>query len=457
MLRFIVSCFLYLGITSNLAAVECDNYIGIGFSSPYAKLFGYPSRISFENFVIEGEESIVDVSKVIGEQGITNYLEGALNGEYPLEFNGLSEKNNALDFALMHRVDPDLILRLRDSGLSETLYYWRVQFLSRRLSPTVIDEYLLSGNDVNDMKLNKMNLGNFALANNHFELLAKFLRNGGDLYTGKLADISNLSIESRLKFSNLMDFDVYRKKYKQQKEHRVKFEQKPIDNPEYAYFHSTSCEKLNDWTIEKQDIEKLIKQAAKECTQNTLECIQEINPIVAEIYMRRELYKKLSKFKAKHLEKVDEFHLLDQSLLGDFKWNYLAYEKFLVDKTLHLYQKKGVDEIKLYRLSKLGRIIANNKELTEYLMRTIPNIKDRIYLGKNLAYYVTLESDSKEYLQWFYKQYGNVNQLYGVNFYTANLIESIYRPSLNKRTHLYKSMGLKENKFDIYFREGLTK
>jgi hypothetical protein len=462
MFRFILSFFLYLGITYNASAIECENYMGSGFYSPYAKLFGYPNTIypghGFgDNLSRKGEPSIRDVLDIIVLHGTEKYLEGALNGAYPLEFNGMTERNNALDFALMHRVRPELIGRLRDSGLSASLYYWRVRFLARRLSPTVIDEYLLAGKNVNDIKIKYMNLGGFALAKNHVELLAKFLRNGGDLYSGKLVDTSNLSIESRLKFSDLVDFDVYNKKYQQQQKDRLEFEQKPIDNPEYSYFHSTSCEKLNDWTIEQKEITQIIRQAVENCPKNKLKCIQKISPVVAEIHMRRELFIKLSKFKAKQLEKVDEFHLLDEHSLGSFKWDQLAYEKFLVDKTLHLYPKKDIEVIKLYRLSKIGRIIADNKELTEYLMKTMPYIKDSFYLGKNLAYFVTLESDSKEYLEWFYKQYGSVNQLYGINYYTANLIESISIPSLNQRTNLYKKMGFKENEFDISFRERLVK
>ncbi|QBG36408.1 hypothetical protein [Litorilituus sediminis] len=454
---FIISIFLYLSIHINASASECLNYVGTDFFSPYSKILGNYRNIRSSSPHIEDLVSIVEIRKLVKIHGIEKYLEGALAGSYPMHFSMMGEQMNALDFALLNNIKPEITDRLIASGLRESLKYWELRFKSNPQSISVFDMYLSSGRDVNQIGISydskSLNIGNFAVAKNNKRLLNKFLSNGGELYLGDLINILDLSIESRLMFSDMIDFEEYIKKYVEQQNDIVKFNQKPINNPEYIYFRS--CQNFNDWTLEQGEVADVIKQAKDSCpSKDLLKCIQNINPIVAEVYMRRALTKELSKFKVNYLEKANDYYLLDDNQLGYVKkGGYLAYEKLLIDKELHRYIKKDINHIKLYRLDVIASIITGNAILTNYLIETIPSIKNDLYLGKNLAYYVTLYGNNKEYLDWFYSTYGNINQSYGISYYTYNLINSVSDPSAYERIQLYRKMKYQENMFDRLFQK----
>ncbi|MEW6990161.1 hypothetical protein AADZ91_05660 [Colwelliaceae bacterium 6441] len=471
MFRLIAFSMLYFSASTTALAAQCYQNFGVDFTSSYSQVYEMPNNLTMSVTITKDGESLLELDKIQKEVGIEKYFEGALSGLYPLEFQGMKEKINALDLALMRKEDisPDIISRFKALGLKPSIFYWAPTFASPATDRLALfKEYLSWGNNINDLTISDLNIGNYALNKGNVELLRQFMNHGGDLYEGFLTDTSTLSLEKRLAFASLVDFDHYNKQYKKQQDEKHIVDQIPVNNPDFTFLNI--CENLDDWavnnikhdwTVPLDDIQNVINQAKEDCPKTVLACIQKANPIVAEVYMRREYRKKLGDKKIKHIKTIEEFHQLEKNQIGSFSWvdanntGGFFYEKLLKDQTLHQHLIKNDKALTLYRLDEIGRIIADDKGLTEYLFKALPDVKGEIYLGKNLAYYVTLYSDNANYLKWYYPRYGEVKRQYGLSHYTYSSIRAIQYSEFNERLKMYKKMGYQETEFDRVFKQQL--
>lgn len=455
-LRFILVVIL-ININGMTIAntIECDltkqiDFVGVDFAWPYNGILGKSMNIR-QFFNEQDAANRIQVSEVIKEKGVVSYLEGVVSGTYPGTFSLFNFNANALDIAKLWNVSPKLINEISASGYRLSNYYWVTKLKSNKGSIKLLQEYLTYENDINTFYVvvgnKRLSFGNYALMQKNIDLFRAFLLHGGDPLVGDLVNIEHYDIEERLKLAGLINLEEYVNKYKLQ---TLVLRNKPDTHSDFVF--SEVCEPLVEWTLPSQMIDHEISKAKLKCKDNYLNCLNETNPLLAEIAIRRDRKQKLQDFDIKAITKETELETFDKNTLYYVEEKGLLYVELLIEtQTLHRHIdkiRKVTQKSNLYRLEQVSFLIADNYQLTKYLQQYMPEIFEEIYLGKNLAHYVFLNASKDEYLKWFFKDVSRPKTKLGVSLLFKNRVKSIVDAGAHHKQSLFKKLGYTMSSLD---------
>ncbi len=433
------------------------NYVAVDFTSAY-DITPKKFNIRPHSFNSEPTDEQKEALNIIDEKGVEIYLSGVLTGIYPQSLPYFSEKINAFDLAVLHKVSKSFIEQFRQAGFTHSKSFWRLRFLSQEPSLSVFEEFVNAGNDIDDLFISfdsyqRLTIGGYAIVKQDYNLLEKFLLADGQLMEGDLVDIEKLTLARKVALSEYISLNEYQRAFERQQTKREAVVEELKARDDFVFTEVASLSLNNNWAPSIDHIDTVIREAKLQCSQGQLiRCVDRLDPVVAEILATRELRNTLKQLKITYIN-VSEFEqkIEPTSLYYDANSRQLLYEEKLTSNTLHQLEfetYKGLISEQLYRLENIAYIISDNKMKTQYLFSTLPNINKDTQLGKNLSYYISLISNDKAYMQWFFKSFGVPVVEYGLSSISMNLISGINDEKSRARLNILKELGFKKSHHD---------